>query len=83
MRDGSKSDKIRMELGYIQRDVEDASRMLRLARAERDAALNIVDDIKAKHWALISEYEATQAFDEERIRDAGVYRENYGNDQRW
>ncbi len=81
-KDGSRADKLSRELGYIKRDIEDASRMLRLARAERDAALRAVDDIKSKHWALLNEYEASVEFDEARqrkqkIQDAEVYRKEY------
>lgn len=51
-------------------DVEDASRMLRLARAERDAAQERLDELNEKHWALLSEYEASQSFEGgNKIRD--------------
>ena len=53
---------MRQELWYILQDVEDALLSLRLARAERDAAHKIVDDLNAKHWALLSEYEASMLF---------------------
>ena len=53
------------EVGYILRDVEDASRSLRLARAERDAASDRVSDLEERNWALLSEFEATRSsFDE-------------------
>jgi len=81
-KDGSRADKLSTELGYIKRDIEDAARMLRLARAERDAALRAVDEIKSKHWALLNEYEASVEFEEARqrkqkIQDAEVYRKEY------
>ena len=59
---GRKADSMRQELWYILQDVEDALLSLRLARAERDAAHKIVDDLNAKHWALLSEYEAFMLF---------------------
>ena len=43
------------------RDVEDASRSLRLARAERDAASDRVTDLEERNWALLSEFEATRS----------------------
>ena len=52
-------------MDYILRDVEDASLKLRLARAERDAALNRVSDLEERNWALLSEFEAATAFEEE------------------
>ena len=63
MQQGAAADDVRKELGYILRDIEDASRMLRLARAERDAALKVLNDLNAKHWALLSEYEAAKSFE--------------------
>ena len=57
--------KLEQELGFILRDVEDASRNLRLARAERDAASDRVSDLEERNWALLSEFEATRSsFDE-------------------
>lgn len=53
----------RRELGYILRDVEDASRILRMAKAERDAAAKKLDRLKSKHWALLSEYDAVRSFE--------------------
>ena len=51
------------ELGYIIRDIEDASRILRMAKAERDAATKKLDRLKSKHWALLSEYDAVRSFE--------------------
>jgi hypothetical protein len=53
----------KQELGYIIRDIEDASRILRMAKAERDAAMNKLDRLKSKHWALLSEYDAARSFE--------------------
>jgi hypothetical protein len=53
------------ELGYLGRDIDDASRSLRLARAERDAASDRGSGLEERHWALLSEYEAVRSFAEE------------------
>lgn len=60
---GREASQLEQELGYILRDVDDASRNLRLARAERDAASNRVSDLEERNWALLSEYEATRSFE--------------------
>lgn len=52
------------ELGYILQDIEDASRNLRIARAEMDDASNRVRDLEERNWALLSEYEAGRSFEE-------------------
>ena len=57
--------KLEEELGFILRDVEDASRNLRLARAERDAASDRVSKLEERNWALLSEYEAARSFEED------------------
>ncbi len=62
---GREASKLEQELGYIIRDVEDASLKLRLARAERDEASNRVNDLEERNWALLSEFEATRSFDEQ------------------
>lgn len=55
-------------MGYILRDVEDASRNLRMARAERDAASERVSVLEERNWALLSEFEAARApFEEEDL----------------
>jgi hypothetical protein len=36
-----------------------------LARAERDEASNRVNDLEERNWALLSEFEATKAFEVE------------------
>ena len=59
---GSAARTLEKELGLVLRDVEDSQRMLRMARAERDAASRQVENLEARHWALLSEYEATQSF---------------------
>lgn len=61
--DGRESKIAKRELGYILRDIEDASRILRMAKAERDAAIKMLDRLKSKHWALLSEYEAVRSFE--------------------
>lgn len=61
---GSAARTLEKELGLVLRDVEDSQRMLRMARAERDAASRQVENLEARHWALLSEYEATQSFDD-------------------
>jgi len=61
---GSAARTLEKELGKVLRDVEDSQRMLRMARAERDAASRQVENLEARHWALLSEYEATQSFDD-------------------
>lgn len=61
---GSAARTLEKELGKVLRDVEDSQRMLRMARAERDAASRQVENLEARHWALLSEYEATQPFDD-------------------
>ncbi len=48
-RDGRESKIAKRELGYILRDIEDASRILRMAKAERDAAIKMLDRLKSKH----------------------------------
>lgn len=45
--------------------MEDASRNLRLARAERDAASNRVSDLEERNWALLSEYESARSLEED------------------
>ena len=60
---GRDASKLEQELGYILRDVEDASRNLRLVRAERDAASERVSDLEERNWALLSEYEAARSFE--------------------
>jgi hypothetical protein len=47
-------------LGLVLRDVEDSQRMLRMARAERDAASRQVENLEARHWALLSEIVSAQ-----------------------
>jgi len=64
-RGGREMEKLEQELGYIIRDVEDASRNLRLARAEMEDAANRVRDLEERNWALLSEYEAGRSFEEE------------------
>ncbi|KAL3797426.1 hypothetical protein HJC23_010552 [Cyclotella cryptica] len=59
--EGRESKIAKRELGYILRDIEDASRILRMAKAERDAAIKMLDRLKSKHWALLSEYEAVRS----------------------
>jgi len=61
---GSAAGTLEKERGLVLRDVEDSQRMLRMARAERDAASRQVENLEARHWALLSEYEATQSFDD-------------------
>eukprot|EP00804_Cyclotella_cryptica_P021370 CCRYP_016772-RA/>CCRYP_016772-RA protein AED:0.03 eAED:0.03 QI:673/1/1/1/0.5/0.66/3/167/499 len=61
--EGRESKIAKRELGYILRDIEDASRILRMAKAERDAAIKMLDRLKSKHWALLSEYEAVRSFE--------------------
>ena len=46
------------EMGEIMRSVDDASRALRLARAERDAVSDRVNELEERNWALLSEFEA-------------------------
>ena len=46
------------EIQEIMRDVDDASRALRLARAERDAASDRVSELEERNWALLSEFNA-------------------------
>ena len=60
---GRETNETELELGYILRDIEDASRILRMAKAERDAAIKKLDRLKSKHWALLSEYDAARSFD--------------------
>ncbi len=62
---GREANNLEQELGYILRDVDDAQRSLRLARAERDAASDRVSDLEERNWALLSEYEAARSFEEE------------------
>jgi len=64
-RGGRELEKLEQELGYIIRDVEDATRNLRLARAEMEDAANRVRDLEERNWALLSEYEAGRSFEEE------------------
>ena len=61
---GSAARTLEKELGRVLGDVEDSQRMLRMARAERDAASRQVENLEARHWALLSEYEASQSFDD-------------------
>jgi len=63
-RGARETNKLEQELGYILRDVEDASRNLRVARAERDDASNRVSELEERNWALLSEYEAARSFEE-------------------
>ena len=60
---GRETNETELELGYILRDIEDASRILRMAKAERDAAIKKLERLKSKHWALLSEYDAARSFD--------------------
>ena len=52
------------EIGYLLRDVDDSTRRLRLARAERDAASDRVSELEERNWALLSEFEAVKSFDD-------------------
>ena len=61
---GHAANKLEEELGYLMRDVDDSSRSLRMARAERDAASNRVSDLEERNWALLSEYEAARSFED-------------------
>ena len=45
-------------MGEIMLDVDDAARALRLARAERDAVSDRVNELEERNWALLSEFEA-------------------------
>ena len=60
---GRETREAKSELGYILRDIEDASRILRMAKAERDAAVKKLERLKSKHWALLSEYDAVRSFE--------------------
>jgi hypothetical protein len=62
---GREASKLEQELDDILRNVEDASLKLRLARAERDEASTRVSDLEERNWALLSEFEAARAFEEE------------------
>jgi len=46
------------EMGEIMIDIDDASRALRLARAERDAVSDRVNELEERNWALLSEFNA-------------------------
>jgi len=61
---GREASNLEQELGYLLRHVEDASRDLRVARAERDAASERVSDLEERNWALLSEYEAARSFED-------------------
>ena len=60
---GRETREAKRELGYIIRDIEDASRILRMAKAERDEAIKKLDRLESKHWALLSEYDAVRTFE--------------------
>jgi hypothetical protein len=34
-----------------------------MAKAERDAAIKMIERLKSKHWAVLSEYEAVRSFE--------------------
>jgi hypothetical protein len=52
-------------LEYILLAVEDASLKLSLVRAERDKALIRVSNLEERNWALLGEFKAAKAFEEE------------------
>ncbi|KAL7553694.1 hypothetical protein ACHAWF_017004 [Thalassiosira exigua] len=62
---GREASELEQELGYILQDAEDASRNLRMVRAERDAASSRVAELEERNWALLSEYEAARSLEEE------------------
>ncbi|KAL7531383.1 hypothetical protein ACHAXR_004010 [Thalassiosira sp. AJA248-18] len=62
---GREANKLEQELGFILEEVEEASRNLRMARAERDVASDRVSDLEERNWALLSEYEAARSFEED------------------
>mmetsp|Transcript_25890 Transcript_25890/g.62167 ORF Transcript_25890/g.62167 Transcript_25890/m.62167 type:complete len:85 (-) Transcript_25890:110-364(-) len=61
---GREASNLEQELGYLLRHVEDASRLLRVARRKRDAASERVSDLEERNWALLSEYEAARSFED-------------------
>eukprot|EP00557_Chaetoceros_sp_GSL56_P008319 CAMPEP_0176505406 /NCGR_PEP_ID=MMETSP0200_2-20121128/16476_1 /TAXON_ID=947934 /ORGANISM="Chaetoceros sp., Strain GSL56" /LENGTH=674 /DNA_ID=CAMNT_0017904955 /DNA_START=423 /DNA_END=2447 /DNA_ORIENTATION=- len=57
----------RDRLRMINFDIEDAARQLRRAKAEALAAIDKLESIEFRHWALLRQYEADQELEEQRI----------------
>lgn len=55
-------------LRQIERDIDEASRVLRRARTQVQLARDQLDEFKDRHWALLSFYNPDQA--EEKVREA-------------
>jgi hypothetical protein len=55
-------------LRQIERDMDEASRVLRRARTQVQLARDQLDEFKDRHWALLSFYNPDQA--EEKVREA-------------
>ncbi|GFH52872.1 hypothetical protein CTEN210_09348 [Chaetoceros tenuissimus] len=56
--DRRKKSLIRERLRMINFDIEDSARQLRLAKAEALAAIDKLESIEMRHWALLRQYEA-------------------------
>jgi hypothetical protein len=56
--------RIRVRLRQMQEEIDDASRVLRQAKAEEDLARDRLAALEDKHWALLSLYDADKAFQE-------------------
>lgn len=66
MEDRRKLPIIRDRLRMINFDIEDAARQLRRAKAEALAAIDKLESIEFRHWALLRQYEADQELEEKQ-----------------
>ena len=55
-------------LRQIELDIDDASRVLRRARTQVEIAWNELEELKDRHWALLSSYNPDQA--EQKVSEA-------------
>ena len=61
-------------------DIEDAARRLRRAKGEALAAIDKLEDLEIRHWALLRQYEADQTLvDNTEIKKNGSYTESKKN----
>jgi hypothetical protein len=59
---------VRDRLRMINFDMEDAARQLRRAKAEALAAIDKLESIEFRHWALLRQYEADQELEKQRLQ---------------
>lgn len=63
----NRSSSIRDRLRTITFDIEDSSRKLRRAKQGALAAIDRLEELELRHWALLRQYEADQILEEEDV----------------